>query len=183
VDLKTGGHKRNLPLDSKYFGEGMTILNDTIYEITYQSGICKVYDMNFNYIKEYNYSGEGWGLCNNGESLIMTNGSSQIVWRDPRTFSIIKKLDAFSNDTDITQLNELELIDGKLYANIYMDKRIVEIDTASGKILSFIDCTSLVSDGQVIGADVLNGIAYNPETSKTYMTGKLWPTLYEVTFE
>lgn len=183
VDLKTGVHKRNLSLDSKYFGEGITILNDTIYQITYQSGICKVYDLAFNYIKEYNYSGEGWGLCNNGESLIMTNGSSEVVWRNSQTFEITKKLDIFSNDTDLNQLNELELINGNLYANIYMDNRIVEIDTTNGKVISFIDCSALVSDGQVVGADVLNGIAHNPETAKTYLTGKLWPTLYEVTFK
>jgi glutamine cyclotransferase len=183
VDLTTGDIKRKFELDAAYFGEGISILNDTIYQLTYTSSVCKVYDLGFNEITEYNYNGQGWGLCNDGSSLIMSNGSSELVWRDPKSFNITKTLQVFDNNKEVVNLNELELINGNLYANIYTEKKIVEIDTATGKVLSYIDCNALVVDGQVPGADVLNGIAYDAKTEKLYMTGKLWPKLYEVNID
>lgn len=181
VNLSTGAHKRKYELASSYFGEGITILNDTIYQITYTSGICFMYDMEFNEIGQFAYEGQGWGLCNNGKHILMSNGSSEIVWRDPRTFAVVKKIQVFEPEKDVVSLNELELINGRLYANIYRENTVVEIDTTTGKVLSYIDCKEL--EKGIIGADVLNGIAYNPATGKTYMTGKLWPTLFEVEFE
>ncbi|MEZ4922287.1 MAG: glutaminyl-peptide cyclotransferase [Crocinitomicaceae bacterium] len=183
VNLETGEHKRKQELEPRFFGEGITILNDTIYQLTYQAGVCKVYDLKFNEINEFTYTGEGWGLCNNGTDILMSNGSSEIVWRDPRTFTIKKRLQVFDPRKEIVNLNELELIDGRLFANIYTDKQIVEIDTANGKILSYIDCSELVKDATGPGTDVLNGIAYNSITKKLYLTGKLWPKMYEVTIE
>ena len=182
VDLKSGKHLRKHVLDAQYFGEGITILNDTIYQISYTEHTCIVYNMNFEKIKEYSYSGEGWGLCNNGKSLIMSNGSNEIVWRNPRSFAIEKSIYVFNDQSDIGQLNELELINGRLFVNVYTDDRILEVDTTTGKVLSDIDCSEVVLDGRVPGADVLNGIAYNPVTRKIYITGKWWPKLYEVTF-
>lgn len=183
VDLMTGNQYRFKNLDAPYFGEGITILNDTIYQITWQSNICFLYDMDFNKIGELPYEGEGWGLCNDGKSIIMTSGDSEIVWRNPRTFEVEKSIYAFNDQTDITQLNEIELINDKLYINVYTTNNIIEVDTMSGKILSTIDCTNISIDGRVNGSDVLNGIAHNPETGKTYITGKWWPKLYEVTFD
>ena len=182
VDLNTGFMKRKVDLDDTYFGEGMTIMNDTIYQITYKSQICKVYDLSFNLIKEFSYTGEGWGLTNNGHQLIMTNGSDEIVWRNKNTFAVEKSIQIFDDRSSLTQLNEIELIEGSLYANIYTDNRLVEIDTLSGKILSYVDCSSLVLE-QPAGVDYFNGIAFNQLSNKIYVTGKLWPTLYEVTFE
>ena len=183
VDLLTGNQHRFKNLDAPHFGEGITILNDTIYQITWQSNICFLYDMAFNKIGELPYEGEGWGLCNDGKSIIMTSGDSEIVWRNARTFEIEKSIYAFNDQTDITQLNEIELINGKLYINVYTTNNIVEIDTMSGKVLSTIDCNSIAIEGRIAGSDVLNGIAHNPETGKTYITGKWWPNLYEVTFD
>lgn len=183
VDLTTGDIKRMKQMDNAYFGEGITILNDTIYQLTYTSSVCKVYDLKFNEINEFTYTGQGWGLCNNGSQLIMSNGSSEIVWRDPKTFAITKRLQVFEPTKEVVNINELELIEGRLYANMYTEKNIVEIDTATGKVLSYIDCNALVTDATGPETDVLNGIAYNPVTQKIYMTGKLWPKLYEVKFE
>lgn len=183
VDLLTGAHLRSKSLGSDIFGEGITILNDTIYQISWQNQSCFVYNMKFEPIREFNYTGEGWGLCNDGKSLIMSNGSSEIVWRNPRTFEIEKRLSVFSDQDSMEQLNELEMIDGHLYANIYGQNYIVEIDTANGKVISKIDCSEIETEGRVPGADVLNGIAYNPVDGKLYITGKWWPKLFEVTFE
>ncbi len=182
VDLTTGEILRQKDLDAQYFGEGITILNDTIYQITWQAGKCLMYDMNFNPIGEFDYEGEGWGLCNNGTSIIMTNGSSEIVWRNPKTFQIEKHIYAFEPQTDVSALNEIELIDGYLYANIYTTNDIVKIDTATGKVISYIDCFDVAQKGRNFG-DVLNGIAYNSQTQKIYITGKLWSKLFEVKFE
>lgn len=183
VDLTTGNQHRFKNLEQPYFGEGITILNDTIFQLTWQSNVCFLYDMDFNKIGEFNYEGEGWGLCNNGESIIMTNGESEIVWRNPSTFEIEKVIYAFDNQNGLRNLNEIELINGKLYINVYTENRVIEVDTASGKILSTIDCNSLALEGEVSGSNVLNGIAHDPITGKTYMTGKLWPKLFEVKFE
>ena len=183
VDLATGNQYRFKNLDAQYFGEGITILNDTIYQLTWQANVCFLYDMDFNKIGELQYEGEGWGICNDGKSMIMTNGSSEIVWRNPQTFEVEKTIYAFGDQDSVVNLNEIELINGKLYINVYMENKIIEVDTATGRVISNIDCSSLALEGQIDGANVLNGIAYNPITGKTYLTGKLWPKLFEVKFE
>jgi glutamine cyclotransferase len=183
VDLNTGKILRKIDLATDYFGEGITILNDTIYQITWSEKTCFVYDLNFNIIKQFSYEGEGWGLCNDGTYLIMSNGSSEIVWRNRHTFEIVKRIYIFNDETEIDNLNELELINGKLYVNVYQEDRIIAVDPATGKVLEDIDCSGISKDGRTPGTDVLNGIAYNPETGKTYITGKWWPKLYEVKFE
>jgi len=183
VDLYSGNQIRTVDLAPQFFGEGLTILNDTIYQLTWQSRVCKLYDMDFNSIGEFHYESEGWGLSNNGKSIIMTNGTSEIVWRNPQTFEVERTIYAFADEQDYQQLNEIELINDKLYANVYTTNNIIEIDTTTGKVLSVISCNNIALEGRVNGADVLNGIAYNPLTKKTYLTGKLWPKLFEVTFE
>lgn len=182
VDEKNGYIMKKQDLASTYFGEGLTILNDTVYQITWQAGVCKLYNMKFEPIGELPYIGEGWGLTNNGKQIIMSNGSDKIVWRDPKTFQVVKEIQVFSNESSIGRLNELELIDGRLFANIYTDSKLVEIDTTSGKVLSFIDASELVKE-QPATVDYLNGIGYKKETNQIFLTGKLWPSIYEVTFE
>lgn len=182
VHLETGQIIRKKTLSADYFGEGITILNDTIYQLTYLSQTCKVYDMAFDEIKAFNYVGEGWGLTNDGRSIIMSNGSEELVWRDPKTFQITKRLPVFDHRNSVVKLNELALVDNRIYANIYEEKKIVEIDTATGKVMSYIDCSELVSE-QPLGVDYLNGIAYQAESGHYYLTGKLWPSLYQVKFE
>lgn len=183
IDLNTGDRIRELPLDGSIFGEGITIMNDTIYQITYKAGECYMYDMNFNLLGTHTYAGDGWGLCNDGKYLIMSNGSDELVWRDPKTFEIVKSIFVFDNSSNVGQLNELELMNGNLFMNLYQDNRIIEVDTATGKVLTYIDCRELALDAKDLGNDVLNGIAQNQENGKIYMTGKWWSKLYEVTFE
>lgn len=183
VNFNTGQIIRKISLEPSYFGEGITILNDTIYQITWTDKTCFVYDMNFNKIREMNYEGEGWGLCNDGKYIIMSNGTNEIVWRNPGNFEIVKQMYVFSDQSDYSNLNELELINGNLFINVYTEDYIIEVDTTHGKVLSVIDCADIVADGRVPGADVLNGIAHHNSTGKTYLTGKWWPKLYEVKFE
>lgn len=181
VDLMTGAHTRFVDLEKSVFGEGITILNDTVYQISYQAGKCFLWDVKtFKPITEISYVGEGWGLSNDGENIIMSNGSPKIVWRDPATFQVIKTIEVFDNQSEIAYINELELIDSVLYANIYQESRIAKIDTATGKVLEYINCALLVK-AQPDGVDVLNGIAN--DNGKIYLTGKWWPNLYQVTFE
>lgn len=183
VDLTTGNQIRTHDLSGSIFGEGITILNDTIYQITYRSQICYMYDMAFNEVGQFKYDGEGWGLCNDGKNLLMSNGGSEIVWRNPQTFEVVKSITVFDDESEVIQLNELELINGRLFMNIYRTNKIAEVDTATGKVMAYINCQNLATDARDVGNDVLNGIAYNPATGKTYVTGKLWPKLYEVKFE
>ncbi|MFT4601637.1 MAG: glutamine cyclotransferase [Arenicella sp.] len=182
VDPKSGTLLRKKDLISNYFGEGITILDSVIYQLTWQAGLCKQYDMDFNEIGESTYVGDGWGLTNNGEQLIMSNGSDKIFWRDPETMDIIKELYIFDNQSSAVQINELELIGNRLFANIYTENEIIEIDTANGKILSRIDCSEIVNM-QPVSVDYFNGIAYDSVTDKIYVTGKLYPSKYVVSFE
>ena len=181
VDLNSGRHISYKALENiNYFGEGITILNDTIYQLTWQDKECLVYDLNFNYLKSFTYEGEGWGLTNNGQSLIMSNGTSKVFWRNPTTFEIEKTIDVFNDRNDIQNLNELELINGDLWCNVYTENYIVQVDTANGKVLAKIDCSGIAMEGMDPNSNVLNGIAYNSITEKIYLTGKLWPKLFEV---
>lgn len=178
-DLNTGDTLKSVQISNIYFGEGITILNETIYQLTWQNSLCFVYDMNLNKFNEFKYSGEGWGLCNDGQHLIMTNGSEEVVWRDPATFNVVKSIYVFDNQQSIGNLNECELIDGDLWINIYTENRIAVVDTARGVVKAYLDCNALALDVQM-GADVLNGIARNQEDGKIYMTGKYWNKLFEV---
>ncbi len=182
INPESGTIIRKKDLSSEYFGEGITILDSTIYQLTYQARKCFKYDMDFNLIGEFPYSGQGWGLTNDGKHLIMSNGSDKIFWRDPETFDIVREMYVFDDQTSATQMNELELIDGNLFANIYTTTEIIEIDTSNGKILSHIDCSE-IARLQPAGVDHFNGIAYNEEDGKTYLTGKWYPYKYVVKFE
>src|SRR5690606_23300174 len=115
-------------------------------QLTWSEKTCFVYDMNFNEIKQLSYDGEGWGLCNNGAQLIMSNGTNEIVWRNRHTFEIVKRIYVFSDQQDIDSLNELELINGNLFINVYTEDRIIEVDTATGKVLADINCENVVKD-------------------------------------
>lgn len=178
-----GNTLREVNLESKYFGEGITILNDKIYQLTWKSKTCFVYDVNsFEEEKRLAYHSEGWGLCNNGEQIIMSDGSHKIYFRNPETFAVEREIEVFTNRGPIGNLNELEYIDGKIYANVYTANRIVVVDPNTGNVESVIDCDLLALDHRGSG-EVLNGIAYNPVSQKVYLTGKEWPELLEVSFK
>lgn len=170
-------------LDATYFGEGITILGNTLYQLTWKNGMCFTYDKNNMILKKetFTYSGEGWGLCNNGKEIIMSDGSEYITFRDPSNFRVLRTIQVYDNVQARTNLNELEYINGKIYANVWQTNTIIAIDPATGKVLEQIDATELEILGKNNG-DVLNGIAYNPATKKTYVTGKYWSKLFEVNF-
>ncbi|MDB3907300.1 glutaminyl-peptide cyclotransferase [Crocinitomicaceae bacterium] len=187
VNLQSGEILRKLGLDASHFGEGITLLGDKLYQLTWQKGKCLVYDYSsnsdsFTLLDEKAYEGEGWGLCNNGSELILSNGSEKIQFIDPETFEVKRTIQVFSDEGPFTQLNELEFIDGKIYANIYQMNAVVAIDPATGKVVEIIDCSQLSARGGAAVGKELNGIAKDDTTGKVYMTGKKWSMLFQVQF-
>lgn len=180
VNIKSGEHGQKIGLDASHFGEGITVLGNQLYQLTWLNHQCLVYDKEtLKNLKEFNYTSEGWGICNDGKVLYMSDGSERIYVRDPKSFDIIRTLDVYTNEGPITRLNELEFIDGFIYANVWTSNNIAVIDPLTGKVIAIIDATNLVNEGKGNG-EVLNGIAYHPASKKIYMTGKFWPTLFEV---
>lgn len=186
IDIKTGKAVQSVDLNKKYFGEGITILNDKIYQLTYHAQKGFVYDLqSFAVIDSFRFkSQQGWGLTNDGTNLIMGDGTHVLTWLNPEDFSIVKKLEVADNKNIKTYLNELEYVDGYIYANVWTTDRIVKIDANSGKILEEIDLTGLINMYHNPGAkiDVLNGIAFDKENNRMFVTGKHWPKLFEVKF-
>jgi glutamine cyclotransferase len=180
VNLEKGEIKRKSPLDATYFGEGISIFGDELFQLTWKNGKCFVYDKNtFSVLRELKYTGEGWGLCHDDKYLIMSDGSDRIYFRDPKSFEVIKSIEVYTDQGPLNYLNELEYIDGKIYANIWTSSNIAVIDPENGKVLAYIDASDVVKQGKGNG-EVLNGIAWNKVTKKTYLTGKFWPKLFEV---
>ena len=185
VDMKTGKALRKMPLDKKYFGEGITILNDTVYQLTWKEKTVFVYTLkDFKKIKEFTVDIEGWGLTNDGKNLIVSTGSSDLFYYDPSTFKLIKAQTITDAGSPTHDINELEYINGFVYANQYQAPYIFKIDPASGQIVAKADLTGMWDRIKAIDpeADVPNGIAYDAATKKIYITGKWWPELYEVQF-
>jgi len=187
INLNTGKVEKQLDLDQKYFGEGIVILRDTIYQLTYTEKAVFVYTMDFKKIKEFTITtdnGQGWGMTTDGTNLIVDDGSSNLYFYEPSTFKLIKKLPVTDAGALGYNLNELEYIDGYIYANQWQLPYILKIDPSDGKIIAKADLTDIWNRIQQKSpkADVLNGIAYDADTKKIYITGKNWPELYEVQF-
>ena len=185
VDLKTGKPLQSINLEPKYFGEGITIINDTVYQLTYKNQVVFVYTLKgFKKIKEFKLDTEGWGLTTDGKQLIASDGSSTLYYYDPATFKLLKTQDVTEAGSLSYNLNELEYIDGFVYANQYLAPYIFKIDPSTGKVIAKADVTSMWERVKVIdpNAEVPNGIAYDTATKKIYVTGKLWPELYEIQF-
>ncbi|MGB3465401.1 MAG: glutaminyl-peptide cyclotransferase [Cyclobacteriaceae bacterium] len=182
VDKTTGSIIKAIDLDNSLFGEGITYIGDSIYHLTYTAGQAYIYDMDFNKLHTFNYDGQGWGLASYGDTLLMTNGSENIYFRDKNSFEVIKTLAVHDHNGPVRQLNELEMINGYLYANVYRSDEILKIDISNGAVTGRIDLSGIFADRQNYGStvDVLNGIAYLPKQDKMYVTGKLWPKLYEI---
>ena len=180
------GILQDVLINERLFGEGITLLDNHIYELTWKSGVVLVYDRNFNLLKEVSlpFKAEGWGLTNDGKNLIMSDGSGKIRFLNPENLRIIKEIDVYDNQRRLSLLNELELVEGELYANIYQSNYIAKIDIGTGKVLAYIDCSPL--EGLIersIDTDVLNGVAYNESRETFFLTGKKWNKLFEVAFE
>lgn len=188
LDLETGKIDVKAELDKNlYFGEGISILNDKIYQLTYTSQKCFVYNKNsFKQIKEITYSNsEGWGLTNDGKNLIMSDGSYFLFFLDPETFSVVKRIPVTRNKVTVNYLNELEYINGYIYANIWLDTKIVKIDPKTGYIVGEFDIKDLYKKSieRYQYSQETNGIAYDSISEKMYVTGKMWPLLFEIKLE
>jgi glutamine cyclotransferase len=181
VEITTGEVTKQVDLQPEYFGEGVTILGDTIYQVTWREYTGFTYDLSLQKTGEFSIPNEGWGLTTDGEQLILSDGTSTLSFIDPETMSIVDTVKVTFEGEEVTRINELEYIEGKVYANIWQTDRIAIIDPATGFVLSWIDLTGLKEElDTTIGVDMLNGIAYDPETEKIYVTGKLWPNLFKI---
>ncbi len=184
IDIKSGKTVQSYHMDDKYFGEGITILNDKIYQLTYRSQKGFVYNLSdFALIDSFQYkSTQGWGLTNDGENLILSDGTHVLTWLNPDNFSVIKTVQVANNKDIVNYINELEYIDGTIYANIYMTDLIVQIDPETGKILSQVNLKGIINmyHNQKDRIDYMNGIAYDSKNDRLFITGKLWPKLFEI---
>lgn len=183
VDLATGKPVRQVRLDDKYFGEGIAILNGKIYQMTWREGICFVYDLaSFRKIREIGYDGEGWGMTSDGKALITSDGSEWIRFRDPATFTVRRSIRVVYEGVAQRNLNELEYIDGKIWANVWGSDLILRIDPADGRIVEILDASAVFPAAQRPNDPdaVLNGIAFDDKTRQIYITGKRWPQMYRI---
>ena len=182
VDPQTGVVDRSIAIDRPYFGEGIAVVDDRIIQLTWQEHTAFVYQLSdFKRLTTFSYDTEGWGLCDDGMRLVMSDGSNQLYFRDRSTFALKGKVSVTNNGTPVDQLNELECVNGQVYANVWQTDTIVRIDPSNGNVTALIDAAGLL--GADAGAvDVLNGIAYDPTTKTFLLTGKLWPTMFEVRF-
>jgi glutamine cyclotransferase len=182
VDLETGRVDRRVSVAAEHYAEGLTIFGGRVYQLTYQSQRCFVYDAEtLERVGEHTYPGEGWGLTHDAVSLILSDGTSTLRFLDPETFAEQRTLDVREGDAPVEALNELEMVEGELFANVWMSDRIARIDLTTGQVTGWIDLGFLRAElGLTEPQAVLNGIAYAPESHRLFVTGKLWPTLYEI---
>ena len=184
VKLETGRVLQKRDLGAQYFGEGLALWKNQLINITWQSGTGFVFDLgSFTQRRQFRYSGEGWGLTDNGRELIMSDGTATLRVLEPTTQRELRRISVTANGRPVPQINELEWVGGELFANIWQTDVIARIDLATGKVIGWIDLTGLLqSTGQGSGArsDVLNGIAYDAKGKRLFVTGKLWPTLFEI---
>jgi glutamine cyclotransferase len=182
VELKSGKVVKQISLPGKYFAEGMTVFHNKVFQLTWQEQKGFIYDpATFQKQGEFSYTGEGWGLTHDGESLIMSDGTDEIRFLDPSTLQTTRTISVTDRGEPVDQLNELEYIGGEIYANIYQTDRIARIEPRTGKILAWIDLTGLLSAKDRTGQeDVLNGIAYDESSKRLFVTGKMWPKLFEI---
>jgi glutamine cyclotransferase len=182
VEPETGKVLRDQPLDERYFGEGLTLLNGKLYQLTWKENTGFVYDLtSLELLDTWNYDTEGWGLTTDGTHLIMSDGSDELRWVDPLTFEILRVLKVTQGGTPATRLNELEWIEGEIYANVYMTETILRINPSTGEVLTVLDMSGLMPEANKADPnEVLNGIVYDNATKRLYVTGKRWDVLYEI---
>jgi glutaminyl-peptide cyclotransferase len=178
----TGVVEKSVSLANDLFGEGLALVGDRLYLLTWQNHIAFTYDLDFNPVDRFDYAGEGWGLCYDGQRLIMSDGGSRLFFRNPTTFALLGEVEVRNANGPIANLNELECVGSLVYANVWQTEMILRIDPASGDVLHVIDASGLLTAAETAGTDVLNGIAYDSATSHFFITGKLWPKLFEVRF-
>ena len=181
-DLETGRILKFQDVPSKYFAEGLTNWGSTLIQLTWQNHIALVYDRaTFRFLHTLPYTGEGWGLTQDGRNLILSDGTANLRFLDPETFHLVRQVAVTDHGKPVTQINELEYIHGEVYANIWHTDRIARISAATGKVLGWIDLSGILPASQRTDPEaVLNGIAYDSVHDRLFVTGKLWPKLFEI---
>ncbi len=186
VDIATGRQDKKVILDKKYFGEGITVLNNKIYQLTWQNKMGFIYDLKtFNKIGEFEYEREGWGITHDGKNLVVSDGTDKLYFLDTLSLQPVSILHVKDRGTAAEQLNELEIIDGYIFANQWQTNYILKIDPVSGEVVGRMDMGAVAEKIFPLNpnADVLNGIAYEKKTRMLLITGKLWPALVAVRFQ
>lgn len=181
VVLETGEVLRQQPLEEIYFGEGITLFDGEIIQLTWQSGTGFIYDREtFDRLSSFSYPTQGWGITHDGEKLIMSDGSATLYFWDPQTLAETGRVTVTANGEPVVRLNELEYINGEVFANIWQTDMIARISPETGEVLGWIDLSGLLDEEQAASADVLNGIAYDATGDRLFVTGKYWPLLFEI---
>ncbi len=190
VDLETGAVEQQIDLDPRYFGEGVAIFGEQIYQLTWQANRGFVYDLSsFEQVGEFEYPTEGWGLTHDGERLIMSDGTPTLYFRDPETLEVTGSVEVYDGagiigpaNGPVQRLNELEYIDGYVYANVWQSNIIAIIEPETGRVAGWLDLSGLLNEADrgELSVDVLNGIAWDAEGKRLFVTGKLWPRVYEI---
>lgn len=181
VRLENGEVVQVQKLDQRYFGEGIAVWGDTVAQLTWQSGIGFLYDRKtFTRRKTFSYHGEGWGLTHDGKRLVMSDGTASLRFLDPATLKETGRLQVREGAAPVHNLNELEIVKGEILANVWQSERIARISPSTGQVTGWIDLRGLLTPREAQGADVLNGIAYDAANDRLFVTGKLWPKLFEI---
>ena len=182
VEIATGKVLKNKKLADEYFAEGLVLLNDKLYQLTWQNNKAFVYDVNtFEQLHEFGYGGEGWGITTDGKLLYMSDGTDEIRILNPETFKKVGSINVYTDNSKVMYLNELEWINGEIWANVYTTNAIIRIDPRSGAVKGVIDMSGLLTESDInSNTDVLNGIAYDEATGRIFVTGKNWNKLFEI---
>lgn len=181
VDLESGVVESRVDLPAELFGEGLARVGGRLFQLTWQNGRALVWNLaTLGKEREITYEGEGWGLCYDGHHLIMSDGSATLALRDPESFAKVGAIAVRRAGRPVRNLNELECVDGVVFANVWQDNHIARIDPDTGEVTAWIDASGLLAPEEARAADVLNGIAYLPATGHLVVTGKLWPRIFEV---
>lgn len=181
VELLTGKVLKQVAVPRQYFAEGLAVIGDRAYQLTWQSQKGFIYDADtFQARGEFAYAGEGWGLATDGKVLILSDGTHRIRFLDPVTFAVVRTIEVAAEGKPVDRLNELEFIRGEIFANVWQTERVVRIDPATGNVRGEIDFSGLLTPAERAAVDVLNGIAYDAAGDRLWVTGKNWPKLFEV---
>ena len=183
IDPTSGKVEKSVELAPELFGEGLALVGDRLMQLTWRAGVAIAYDVaSLEEVERFEYPGQGWGLCFDGRRLVMSDGSDTLVRRDPETFGQLDRLKVTFEERPVANLNELECVEGWIYANVWQSEAIIRIDPVTGVVRAVVDASGLLSAEERAGVGVLNGIAYDSRNATFLLTGKLWPKLFEVVF-
>jgi len=181
VELESGKVLQRISVDSRYFAEGLTDWGSRLVQLTWNTNVGFVYDIaSFKRLQTFSYTGEGWGLAQGGKQLIMSDGTSTLRFLDPQTFAVTRRVEVTDGGVAVRDLNELEFIDGQVYANVWLTDRIAIIAPDTGRVTGWINLAGLMPRNKVSSDAVLNGIAWDAQRTRLFVTGKLWPSLFEI---